>query len=138
MDNKDLKILEQLKKDSRMTVKNIAKKTSLRPSTVHKRILNLKAKKTIRQFSIVVDDKEIGENFIVFMMVKTRPSVLLDESFLSSKHIKEVYGITGEYDIIMKLKFKDVEEFNLFLIKFRREQKVDDTVTFVCTARIKE
>ena len=137
-DKKDLMILEQLQKDSRMTVKEIGKKTGIRPSTVHKRILRLKEANVIRKFSVKVDDKAIEENFAVMMMVKTKPSVLLDESVLKSRHIKEVYGITGDYDLIMKLKFRDVEEFNTFIIRFRKEQNIVNTLTFVVTARVKE
>ena len=138
LDKKDLMILEQLQKDSRMTVKEIGKKTGIRPSTVHKRILRLKETNVIRKFSVKVDDKAIEENFAVIMMVKTKPSVLLDESVLKSRHIKEVYGITGEYDLLMKLKFRDVEEFNTFIIRFRKEQNIVNTLTFVVTARVKE
>ncbi len=137
-DKKDLMILEQLQKDSRMTVKAIGKKTGIRPSTVHKRILRLKEANVIRKFSVKVDDKAIEENFAVIMMVKTKPSALLDESVLKSRHIKEVYGITGEYDLLMKMKFRDVEEFNTFIIRFRKEQNIVNTLTFVVTARVKE
>ena len=50
-----------------------------------------------------------------------------------------IFGVTGEYDLLLKLKFKDVEEFNDFLIKFRKEQKgVRQTFTMVSTANIKE
>lgn len=136
LDKKDLQILEQLQIDSRMTVKEIAKKTGIRPSTVHKRILKLKQSGVIKKFSIRLDDKAISENLIVFMLVKTKPAVLLD--VLKNRHIKEVYGMTGEYDLLLKLKFKDVEEFNNFIIKFRKEQRVEATLTSVVTARIKE
>ena len=42
-------------------------------------------------------------------------------------------------DGMLKLKFKDVEDFNKFLIKFRKEQKgIRQTFTMVATASIKE
>ena len=47
--------------------------------------------------------------------------------------------MTGEYDVLAKLKFEDVEEFNNFLITFRKEMKgVEATLTMVATANIKE
>jgi len=50
-----------------------------------------------------------------------------------------VFGITGEYDMMVKLKFKDVTEFNDFIINFRDENKeVRKTITMVATVKLKE
>ena len=80
----------------------------------------------------------MGENFIVIMLVKTKPSALIDNKAIYDKHVKEVFGLTGEYDILLKLKFKDIEEFNDFIIKFRKEQHIETTLTMVVTTNIKE
>ena len=90
------------------------------------------------KFTLKLNDKAIGENFIVFMLIKSKPSVLLEKKTLNNKHIKEVFGITGEYDLLLKLKFKDVIEFNDFIIKFRKEQNIETTSTMVATANLKE
>ena len=71
------------------------------------------------------------------MLIKTKPSALLDK-LIHDKHVKEFFGITGEYDLLLKLKFKDVDEFNDFVIKFRKEQAIQTTLTMVVTADIKE
>jgi hypothetical protein len=39
---------------------------------------------------------------------------------------------------LLKLKFKDIEEFNQFIIKFRKEQPVETTLTMVSTTTLKE
>ena len=44
-----------------------------------------------------------------FMLIKTKPSALLDK-LIHDKHVKEFFGITGEYDLLLKLKFKDVDD----------------------------
>jgi DNA-binding Lrp family transcriptional regulator len=138
LDDKDFKIINVLKEDSRIAIRDIAKKTGLRPSTVHQRIVRLKKDKTIEKFTLKLDPKSVGEAFIVFMLVKTKPSIYLDNKLLQNSHVKEVFGITGEYDLLIKMKFKDVIEFNDFIIKFRKEQNVETTHTMVATASIKE
>ncbi len=40
--------------------------------------------------------------------------------------------------MLLKLKFKDVEEFNDFIIKFRKEPLIQTTLTMVVTADVKE
>ena len=131
-------ILDLLKKDSRLSIRDIAKKTGIRPSTVHQRISNLRKHGVIEKFTVKLDNKSVGENFIVMMLVKMKPNVVLGSKIINDKHVKEVFGVTGEYDLILKLKFKNIEEFNDFVIKFRKEQQVITTMTMVVTANVKE
>lgn len=139
LDNKDLKIIEILKQDSRLPIREIAKLTKIRPSTVHQRIQKLVDAKVIENFTIKLDNKAVGENFIVFMFVKGGTTEYIDNKILSNPHVKEVFGITGEYDVIIKLKFKDVGEFHDFILNFRKNNKdIQSTMTMVATANLKE
>ena len=49
-DEKDLKIIKVLKDDSRKPIRDIAKLTKLRPSTVHSRLQKLKKDGIIEKF----------------------------------------------------------------------------------------
>ncbi len=139
LDKKDNLIIDVLKENSRLSVRKIAKKTGVRPSTVHERIKKLMKEGVIEKFTLKLNNKAVGESFIVFMLVKGGTKDYIDNRIINDKHIKEIFGVTGEYDLLLKLKFKDVEEFNDFLIKFRKEQKgVRQTFTMVSTANIKE
>ena len=139
LDNKDLKIIEILKNNAREPIKDIAKKTAIRPSTVHQRIQRLIKNNVIEKFTIRLNDKSIGETFIAFMLIKGTTSDYINNKFLNNKNVKEVFGVTGEYDVLVKLKFMDVEEFNGFLINFRKDMKgIQSTLTMVGTANIKE
>ncbi len=133
---KDLKIINVLKEDSRLSIRDIAKKTGLRPSTVHDRISKLRKDKVIEKFTLKLNNKAIGENFIVFMFITTSKD--LDSGFFNNKHIKEVFGVTGEYDLILKLKFRDVDQFNKFIIDLRKNKDIKKTITMIATIGIKE
>ncbi len=133
---KDLKIINVLKENSRLAIRDIAKKTGLRPSTVHDRITKLSHDKVIERFTVKLNNKEIGENFIVFMFLTTSKD--LEPSFFNNSHIKEVFGVTGEYDLILKLKFKDIEQFNKFIIGLRKNKDIKKTQTMIATIDIKE
>jgi len=138
IDGKDSAILKILKENSRMAIREIAKKTKLRPSTVHQRLVRLKEKAIIEKFTVKLNNKAVDRDFIVFIFVKTKPSALLDKKLINDNHVTEVFGITGEYDLLLKLKFKDVNEFNNFIIGFRKEQRIETTLTMVVTANVKE
>ena len=139
LDRKDLLILDVLKENSRFSIKEISKKTKIRPSTVHQRMQKLVENKAIEKFTVKLNDNIIKENFIVFMLVKGGTTEYIDKKFIHDKHVKEVFGVTGEYDLLIKLKFKDVEEFNKFVIGFRKQKKeIQSTLTMVATANLKE
>ncbi len=138
IDKKDSVILNILKENSRMPIREIAKKTNLRPSTVHQRLVRLKEKGIIEKFTVKLDNKAVGKNFIVFIFVKTKPPILLDQKLINNPDVTEIFGITGEYDLLLKLKFEDVDAFNNFIIKFRKEQKIETTLTMVATVNVKE
>ncbi|MBU0536643.1 MAG: Lrp/AsnC family transcriptional regulator [Nanoarchaeota archaeon] len=139
LDEKDHDIISFLKDNSRLSVRDIGKKTGIRPSTVHDRIKKLVKEGVIEKFTLKLNNKAIGENFIVFMLVAGKPNEYVGNTLLGHKNIKEVFGITGEYDMIFKLKFKDVEDFNDFVINFRKLNKgVSKTMTMVVTATLKE
>ncbi len=139
LDKKNNLIIGVLKENSRLAIRDIAKKTGIRPSTVHERIKKLVKENVIEKFTLKLNNKAVGENFIVFMMVKGGTTEYINDKMINNEKVKEIFGITGEYDLLLKLKFNDVEEFNDFLIKFRKEQKgIRNTYTMVTTADIKE
>ena len=138
LDSKDMLILEVLKENSRCSVKEISKKTRIRPSTVHQRLKLLVKNKVIEKFTVKLNDTIIREKFIVFMLVKGGTGEYLDKSVVNSSRVKEIFGITGEYDLLVKMKFSDVERFNEFILNFRGKKGITSTMTMVATAKIKE
>lgn len=136
IDAKDKKIITELQKNARETVRNIGRKTGLRPSTVHNRMEKLAKGGVIEKYTVKLNNKAVGENFIVHMLIATER--MIDNKAFKSRHIKEVFGVTGEYDLMFKMKFKDVEEFNDFIIRFRKENQLGKTLTMVSTICIKE
>ena len=136
LDLKDHKIINELKLNSRASVRDIAKKTGLRPSTVHQRMQKLIRNRIIEKFTLKLNNEALGENFIVFMLINAEKDII--NTAFKSKHINEAFGITGEYDLILKLKFKDVREFNDYVISFRKKYNLRNTLTMVVTTVIKE
>jgi len=136
LDNKDYKIIKLLKENSRFSIRDIAKKTQIRPSTVHQRIQKLISNNIIEKFTLKLNNKAVEEDFIVFMYVSTSQD--LPDTFFKNKHIKESFGITGEYDLLLKSKFRDISEFNDYIIALRKNKAITKTITNVVTVNIKE
>ncbi len=69
IDSKDFEILELLKSNSKLTVQQIARKTSIPPTTIHNRIKQMEESGVIRGYSITVDKTKIGMPISVFILV---------------------------------------------------------------------
>ncbi len=136
IDDKDQRIIEALKKDSRAPVREIAKNTGLRSSTVHNRIKHLKDSGVINKFTIKLDHKKIGDNFVVIILVAVKDYI--NPLVFKKEYIQDCYGVTGEYDLMLKCRFRNIEEFNKFIIEFRKDKNITKTHTLVATTTIKE
>lgn len=136
LDDKDHNIIACLRQNARLSVRDIAKKLKLRHSTVHLRIQKLVRNGVIEKFTLKLNNKAIGENFIVFVFIAAEK--LIENTAFSHKNIKEVFGVTGEYDLLMKCKFADIEEFNDFLLDFRKKYGLKKTLTMIATVNLKE
>jgi len=140
IDEKDKKILGALQKNSRASIRNIAAAIGYRPSTVHQRIKRMEDSGVIKGYSVVVDQAKVGQPLVVFMLVSGAGGKYLDNKFLRSPELEEVHGVTGEFDLLFKLRFKDLRAFNKFIITFRERYRgtVTKTITMVQTTALKE
>ena len=136
LDIKDHKIINVLKQNSRLPIRDIAKKTQLRPSTVHLRLQRLIKNNIIEKFTLKLNNKAVEEDFIVFMFISTSEDLL--PVFFKNQHIKEAFGVTGEYDLLVKLKFRDISQFNDYIINLRKNKSITKTITHVVTTNVKE
>ncbi|MEE9151448.1 MAG: Lrp/AsnC family transcriptional regulator [Thermoplasmata archaeon] len=140
LDKRDLKIITVLKNNARASIREISKATGIRPSTVHQRIKRLVGNEVIEKFTIKLNDDKIDEGFATFMLISGTTERYLDSKILENQHVKGIYGITGEYDLLIKMKFKDMNAFNEFLLEFREKYSthISKTLTMVQTVKLKD
>ena len=134
VDKQDQDILGLLRENSRYSVRQIAEKLAMRPSTVHQRMQRLIKQGIIQGFTVKTDDAKIGEDLCVFMMLKGSPNAAV----LKDPAVKEAYAVTGEYNHMLKLKFQDMKALNTFMAAFRLHHPDQATLTMVATEKMKE
>ncbi len=140
LDPKDQKILGILKYNARASIREIAKTTGIRPSTVHQRIKRLVEDEVIEKFTVKLNDEKVGEGFTVYMLISGSTERYLGDEIMKNDQVKGIYGITGEYDLLIKMKFRDMAEFNDFLLNFREKYSshISKTLTMVQTVKLKD
>lgn len=144
IDKKDKLILDELKKNARNSTKNISKKVKIPRVTVHDRIKKMEEKGIIKHYTTVPDYKKIGLQSKAFIFVSFLTNTELSQRELATKISKitgvyEVHIISGEYDLLIKVRGESLEDIGRLVVDKLRELKgVDSTLTCACFETIKE
>ena len=143
IDEKDKKILKELKKNSRNSTKNIAKNIQIPRVTVHDRIQKMQEKGIIKKFSVNIDYKKIGFPTEVFVFVGFQPNVEVSQRELAKRigkltGVSEVHIISGEYDLLLKVRGISLGDIGKLVVdKIRNLKGVGRTLTFACFETVK-
>ena len=140
LDDINLKILELLQEDCKLGVQKISVNVGKGISTVHARIKAMEQSKTIKQYSAILDPVLLNRPTLSLIFVTIRYRVPGEPDLLSQKefcqeialhpYVQEVFVLSGQYDVFLKVRTKDVEEMNRFIVDFLRElPAVDRTLT---------
>ena len=146
LNEKDLQVLEELKQNAKRTTSQISKRVNLPITTVHNRIKKLEKLGIIKSYTVELDYKKLEKPVAAYVMVQViymLPSGIKVMQEDVAKHIKGLPGvesvelITGGTDILVKIRVKDVDELNDFIIrKLRKIEGVDKAQTSVVLSKI--
>jgi len=141
LDEKDRRIIEVLKEDSSLTIREIAKKTKIPITTAHHRIKKLKDKGIIKRFTIELDPRKLSKQFAAIILVSCdykqlreskKDQHMLAKEISSLPEVEKVYIVTGGVDIVVRVRVRDVGEFDSFLLKrFQKIIGVDRTQSLI-------
>ncbi|ALU11832.1 AsnC family transcriptional regulator [Ignicoccus islandicus DSM 13165] len=140
LDELDYKILSELMKDARKSVREIAKAVNSSPATVHSRLQKLIKKGVIRGFIPLVDSSKVGYPVTAIIMVSAKGEMLrkLEEELRSIKNVIAIYDITGDYDLMIIAKFRDMEGLDVFVKDLLAREEVVKTLTHIAFNVVKE
>lgn len=144
MDEKDTDILEALVADSRNTTKAIAKALDIPRATVHDRIVKMEQKGIIRRYTAVPDYAKLGLGVTAFILVQFEPEKGISQRDTADEiallpGIYEVHMISGEYDMILKVRGSSMEDVGRLVIDRLRDVKgVARTLTCTVFSTVKE
>ena len=141
IDEKDLAIIDVLKKHGDYTVRQIAKKTLLAPTTIHSRLKKLKELGVIRGYTVDIDEKKLGKKLGAYILVSADLKYLKERhksQYTLADEIRKLPGVetvdivTGVTDLIALVRVKDIEELDkLLLSKLQLLEGVSKTQTMI-------
>ena len=146
LDDKDLKILELLRDNARMTTSEMFKKLGMPQTTIHNRIKRMKKSGIIKRFTIDLDGKKIGRGLVAYILCtvsyRTSRGQKISQYEVAKMiqvlpEVEDVSIVTGDIDLIVKVALGDVDELNDFIIyKLRDIDGIEKTVTSVVLSEV--
>lgn len=116
MNRKDHEIIAQLRKDARMSVSEISRKTGIPVSTVHDRLKSLEKLDVVWHKSIV-DYTKLGYLARINIALKIPRDCLPEAQEYLSAHpsINSLFLITGDYDLMLDAVFRSMYDYHRFI-----------------------
>ena len=120
-DKTDMKILEVLQADARITLKDLSAKISLSSTPCFVRWRRLERLGYIERYVTVLNPEKVNRGFTVFCSVKLR---VLDHDVIQDfnrviqdiPEVVECYNISGRYDYLLKIHAPDMHYYKHFII----------------------
>ncbi len=136
----DLRLIEALREDARLSVRGLAKRLSVAPSTVAHHLESLIERGVIKGFSPVLDYKKLGIGLVAVTKIKARGEALpaIVEALSEDPHLSHVYEITGEFDVLVIGRFRDETEMNREIKRVLSLPGIEGTNTSIVLSAAKE
>ena len=121
LDAIDLKILRLLQEDARLTTKELAGRANLSTTPVFERLKRLEREGFIKKYVAVLDAEKLDLGFEVFCSVKLKQMTRdvareFTRVIRDIPQVAECYNISGEYDYLLKIRARNMKDYNDFII----------------------
>jgi len=136
VDEKDLKILEELKKNARTPYSKIAKELGVSDVAVLKRVRRLESLGVIARYTIEVDLKKLGYEVVSITGVDVEPEQLfaVAEQLKGKEYVKRLAITAGDHAMVAEVVARSGEE----LAEIHKEISAMPGVKRVCPAIVME
>ncbi|MBL7899884.1 MAG: Lrp/AsnC family transcriptional regulator [Crocinitomicaceae bacterium] len=121
MDQIDIKILELLQQDAKITAKDLSSRLSLSATPIYERIRKLEKQGIIKRYVAILDPEMLDRGLVVFLNLTIKEHNLEARSHLLKQltdldEITELYHTSGTYDFVAKVRFANIKEYKEFLV----------------------
>lgn len=144
LDHFDLKILEAMSEDGRMSILQLSKQVGLSKTPCQTRLKRLVDEGYILGFRAMLNPAKLGLEHIAFTEVKlsdTREKALEDFNTAVSKikEVEECHMIAGAFDYLLKVRTTNIRKYRQVLgEKISSLPSVANTSTFVVMQSVKD
>ncbi len=123
MDEFDLKLLELVQENSRLTAEQLSETVGLSPTACQKRLKKMRDTGVITKDVSILNREIVGRSLTMIVEVtleRERPEFLdqFKETMLKTPEVMQCYYVTGNADFIVILTAKDMKDYEDFTRRF--------------------
>lgn len=149
LDQKDLAILKVIQSDSKLSMKDVAIRLNIPVTTVHSKVKRLEREGFIKSYKAILDHRKLQQNATAFIQATFSYRLAGEAKLLSQRdvarevakfeEVQEVHIITGDWDLLIKVKAQDVDAIGKFVVdKLRTVKGIEKTITCMVFDTAKE
>lgn len=120
LDKTDLKILQTLQENGRLSNVELSERVALSPSPCLRRLNQLEKAGMIERYAALLSPAHLGLNLQVFISVSINKAPNAREEFADAvsgwKSVLSCYALTGETDYLLHAFFTDMNAFSHFVL----------------------
>ncbi|MEA4986851.1 MAG: Lrp/AsnC family transcriptional regulator [Anaerovorax sp.] len=140
MDIIDVKILEVLQGNSRVSISELSKKVNLSLSAVSERLKKLESSNVIEKYTVILNSHSLDKELSVIMNISLEnphhTSEFLD--FVRAEdEILECHYVTGEYDYVLKITTRNTVTLESIMNRIKSISGIKRTQTNVILSSVK-
>lgn len=140
MDIIDVKILEVLQGNSRVSISELSKKVNLSLSAVSERLKKLESSNVIEKYTVILNSHSLDKELSVIMNISLEnphhTSEFLD--FVRTEdEILECHYVTGEYDYVLKITTRNTVTLESMMNRIKSISGIKRTQTNVILSSVK-
>jgi DNA-binding Lrp family transcriptional regulator len=149
LDEKDSAILTLIQKDSKLTAKQISKRVGSPITTVFAKIKRMEEMGIIQEYRAIVAPEKLGAGTTAFILASVSYRAKSDDLPVSQRavaaevakfpEVQEVHIITGDWDLLIKLRAENVDVIGKFVVdKLRLIRGLEKALTCMVFETVKE
>jgi DNA-binding Lrp family transcriptional regulator len=130
-------------------MKDVAIRLNIPVTTVHSKVKRLEREGFIKSYKAILDHRKLQQNATAFIQATFSYRLAGEEKLLSQRdvarevakfeEVQEVHIITGDWDLLMKVKAQDVDAIGKFVVdKLRTVKGIEKTITCMVFDTAKE
>ena len=121
LDPTDLRLLDHLQRDARITNVALAESASLSPAPCLRRVRDLEAAGVIRGYATLLDPEALGLHVSAFIQISLEKQVVnalrnFEETIAGYPEVMECYLMTGDSDYLLRVVAHDLKGLQSLIV----------------------
>ncbi|MBW3020650.1 Lrp/AsnC family transcriptional regulator [Candidatus Woesearchaeota archaeon] len=140
MDQKDMKIITQLRNDARMPITSLSRKTSIPVTTIFDRIKTHQKNRLVKKFTSLLNFDQLGYTTRANIALKVNSSdkEALKEHLIKNENVNSISRINNGYDFMIEGIFKQMIDMENFLDSLEKKFDIQDKKSFFIIEDLKK